>query len=474
MTRRAALLAAGLLAACGESGSSRAPIVADQPPELIYARVADASTQSESDLYTATRQMLDPRKRTTRNGVELHVRMAPDGNRFAFTRELALGEAGSREIYVSSLDGTVAETRLTANAAVDETPCWSPDGTALLFSTDRDGAQRLWTMGADGADPRPVTAGLDRDPDWTSAGVVFARTEIGGSGTRSRIYRMQPDGSGLVPLTDGGPGPGDREPALSPDGSRVVFARLLGTGASRLCAVSSAGGPVTALGDGLGEDRAPRFSRGGDRIVAALARPLEGMAGLRLCVLDPDGANAAWLVLDQRYQVSGADFLPRLVSWPPPGGAALRADLGRGLFRLMAGQPVRGTRDALREADDRPLTLATQAFSGREIAGFRHQVPLPVAQATEVDEVTIAVRAALSRVDGDTALRISVRNTTTGRYEVAVDKRPRDTAYAVTTLRFASLAHVDRDASLEIELSADFAPGERAEFAVDAVTISVR
>lgn len=39
---------------------------------------------------------------------------------------------------------------LTRNAAGDEGPTWSPDGTKLAFSSDRDGLVDLYAMNADG------------------------------------------------------------------------------------------------------------------------------------------------------------------------------------------------------------------------------------------------------------------------------------------------------------------------------------
>jgi len=37
---------------------------------------------------------------------------------------------------VSSLDGSIADTRLTQNTDRDDEPCWSPDGTHILFASE--------------------------------------------------------------------------------------------------------------------------------------------------------------------------------------------------------------------------------------------------------------------------------------------------------------------------------------------------
>jgi Tol biopolymer transport system component len=44
----------------------------------------------------------------------------------------------SREIYVMNADGTGLQ-RLTNNTASDTRPSWSPDGTKIVFASNRDG-----------------------------------------------------------------------------------------------------------------------------------------------------------------------------------------------------------------------------------------------------------------------------------------------------------------------------------------------
>jgi Tol biopolymer transport system component len=47
-------------------------------------------------------------------------------------------------------DGT-GQTDLTKNAASDQLPAWSPDGSKIAFESDRDGsASEIYVMNADG------------------------------------------------------------------------------------------------------------------------------------------------------------------------------------------------------------------------------------------------------------------------------------------------------------------------------------
>jgi Tol biopolymer transport system component/subtilisin family serine protease len=85
-------------------------------------------------------------------------RFSPDGSKIVFQSN----RDGQAEIYVMNSDGT-AQTRLTNNSAADTAPAWSPDGTRILFTSLRDGpmSPALYVMNADGSGQTRVTAGSD-------------------------------------------------------------------------------------------------------------------------------------------------------------------------------------------------------------------------------------------------------------------------------------------------------------------------
>ena len=59
-------------------------------------------------------------------------------------------------------------TRLTVDAGADRYPAWSPDGSAIAFSSDRSGNREIYTMTADGSGVTNLTnrAGVDDFPSW--------------------------------------------------------------------------------------------------------------------------------------------------------------------------------------------------------------------------------------------------------------------------------------------------------------------
>src|SRR5262249_53575174 len=105
-------------------------------------------------------------------------------------------------------------------------PSWSPDGKWVAFNSDRDGTFNLYLIGADGKNLRQLTrekpgveAGVQR---WTGDGrwVYFG---LFGKGP-PRMRRVAPDGSDFKEVGTG------IDPAVSPDGKTIVFARSLSDG----------------------------------------------------------------------------------------------------------------------------------------------------------------------------------------------------------------------------------------------------
>ena len=90
---------------------------------------------------------------------------SPRDNRIAFVS----AESGNDEIYSINPDGSDMR-RLTSNTwEWDKHPSWSPDGSQIVFWSNRDtGRRQLWVMNADGTNPHLLLKSTfnDWDPVW--------------------------------------------------------------------------------------------------------------------------------------------------------------------------------------------------------------------------------------------------------------------------------------------------------------------
>jgi WD40-like Beta Propeller Repeat len=76
-------------------------------------------------------------------------------------------EPEEKDMCVMDGDGTNVR-RLTDDLGKDERPVWSPGGTKMAFSTDRDGQQEIYVMNADASGQHRLTDNPARDesPYW--------------------------------------------------------------------------------------------------------------------------------------------------------------------------------------------------------------------------------------------------------------------------------------------------------------------
>jgi len=71
------------------------------------------------------------------------------------------------EIHLIDVSGT-NEVPLTNAGAVSEYPCWSPDGSRIVFQGYRDGDFEIFMMNSDGSGIVQLTDNEDFDghPSW--------------------------------------------------------------------------------------------------------------------------------------------------------------------------------------------------------------------------------------------------------------------------------------------------------------------
>ncbi len=213
---------------------------------VLYLRAA--SLTSGFDLWTVNPDGTDPRRVTfTPNQVESDAIYSPTGGKIAWT------DYGTRRIYVMRADGS--RRRLVADLRGEGSDLsWSPDGKWFATQAYRKGSYDLLLIRvADGA-KRWVdsTTRNEWQPDWSPDGtrLVFSRD----MGTQDDLFSIRTDGTGQRRLTRTAD-ISESGPVWSPNGKKIAFVHLVIAGNVRNLAIMPAtGGFPSTIYDAPGDD----------------------------------------------------------------------------------------------------------------------------------------------------------------------------------------------------------------------------
>ncbi|HEY7471891.1 MAG TPA: hypothetical protein VIE68_06040 [Gemmatimonadota bacterium] len=193
---------------------------------------------------------------------------SPDGTKIAYRRTETSG--GTGHIWVLEVDGS-GETQITSGPddgfPDDFSPTWSPDGTQIAFRrTQRNAStltyQDIYTVGIGGGAAVDITNTTDpaedeRDPDWSVDGkIVFTcAPQPGDLGTDLCVI----DGGARTRIIDTSPA-FEFDPSWSPDGTKIVFARVpMQGGSGRIWSANANGTGETELTNQVGFDQEPSW-----------------------------------------------------------------------------------------------------------------------------------------------------------------------------------------------------------------------
>ncbi len=132
------------------------------------------------------------------------------------------------------------------------------------------------------------------------------------------VYTMNPDGSGVVNLTDNGTAIADNDPSWSPNGKQIAFESRR-DGDSEVYVMDADGTNVKRLTFSKGEDRGTSWSPDGSKIVFHSTRDpgVEGQMGhhgpvnFEIYVMNADGSN--------QTNISNNPFFDAQPDWSPDG-----------------------------------------------------------------------------------------------------------------------------------------------------------
>ncbi|HEX7309631.1 MAG TPA: hypothetical protein VF232_00495, partial [Gaiellaceae bacterium] len=198
--------------------------------------------------------------------------------------------------------------------------------TGPAFSTSVLGTHQFSVTGTDRlGKSRTVTVSYEVKASVTGK-IVFSRS--------NRIWVINPDGTGLSQLTGlAGRDPGtnfDDQPAKSPDGRKVVFARRsTASGARQLWVIDADGRNPVAITSGPGDNTDPAWSPDGSKIAFGSTRP--GSQGIDVWVATWNPSTLSGYV--NLTNTIGDDVTP---SWSPTsaGKIAFASNRNKSQFEI--------------------------------------------------------------------------------------------------------------------------------------------
>lgn len=262
-------------------------------PAVVFVSTRDhpsANLNDASEIYLMDADRSNVRRLTNDNYGDGLPAISPDGTRIVFdsNRKRVEGQpANTQHLFLMQVDGS-GQTPLTWGSSAT----WSPDGKRIAFHASAGG----------GAPPIRVEPGA---PAPDSDIFVMNVSDFLKKGTRPRNLTNTP---GLI----------EDDADWSPDGRSIVFTRRTATArgsnatndpSTELFVMSPDGhGPTVRLTNNTEEERAPMWSPDGKRLVFVARR---GGIDFELCVMNADGTG-----LKQLTDNSTGDLTP---SWSLDG-----------------------------------------------------------------------------------------------------------------------------------------------------------
>lgn len=279
------------------SGFILSPVMMSQPLEIqneMTGKIAFATwsgDETQLDIYVIHADGSGKVQLTDSPGNDYDMDWSPDGTQIIFRSD----RNGFDQLILMDADGDNERVFLDSPNEQMRSPDWSSDGEWIAFAAyipDADFPQNIHLVRADGTDRRQLTQfenpSFAEYPDWSPNGSQIAF--LAATPSIKQVFVIGADGTGQTQLTEGST---DNDyPAWSPDGEQIVF-KSERDGDREIYLMNADGtGQVNLTNSPDTEDTYPAWSPDGKQIVYFSDRPDQ----MGLFVMSVDGSAQTWIV----------------------------------------------------------------------------------------------------------------------------------------------------------------------------------
>jgi Tol biopolymer transport system component len=229
----------------------------------------------------------------------------------------------AEDIFSANPDGSDEVNLTNTDHSREMDPTWSPDGTRVAFTSDRDGNFDIYTMAADGSDVQQVTFVTPEhdwdyvqsfEPTWSPDGTQIAYTGYRAAESWADVYVASVGQTAETfaerNVTDTTDFLNAAQPDWSPDGTSLLYTGYWDQYTTDIWRINVDGSAATNLTDPESEfdgtDLDPSWSADGTRVTWVSANDT---AGVDVYVMQADGTGEVAATTDgaEKYE---PDFSP--------------------------------------------------------------------------------------------------------------------------------------------------------------------
>ncbi len=234
----------------------------------------------------------------------LHAQSGPIGLARQFSHsensDLSFSPDGKQLVYISLIAGKEQFIRMgvdrsnpvqiTSDDADHEDPAWSPDDSKIAFVLIRPGLEQIQIMNPDGSGVEAIVPPEHKTihPAWTpdSRNILYCTDDDLHPPAKNdaEIYSIDLAGRHITKLIAGGV---NTYPAVSPDGKRIAYRRMVEATNSEVFLANSDGSAAVNLTNNPAFDGWPAWSPTGAKIAFASNRA----GNHEIYIMNPDGTG---------------------------------------------------------------------------------------------------------------------------------------------------------------------------------------